>query len=337
MTDRRAWILAALAVLALAAPAAAQRGHRWIDPHGHVTWSDQPPPADATVEPPRDAGPAVVSVAPSVADPAEAAARPAKPVTVDEFMQVIGLTRQLPSLSQQLAEQFQSGQGRLSPADRAAAARVLKATLEAGRLRHGIRTELARQADAAKMQAIAAWYRGPIGARVAAAAGALGTPAGREALTAFGKQLAAHPAPPPRRALLEQLDWIDGETDGAVEVILAAARGMTRTLNDALPAERRQRPGTLERQFELARPQLRSAVQPQMLASMLFVYRDLSDDEVRQSVAFHATEPARWFDRVLKQALTRAVREAMERSARELVRVIPLERWQAAADPGASR
>ena len=334
MTDQSARLALALSVLLLGAPASAAPGQGGLDSGGSVRPADQSAPTDP-------------GVAPLEGRTAAAAAAPRRRArttpslsgraSTDELLQVAGLDRQLSAFGARLAEQLASGTSGLSPADRQTAARVLHAGLDGEGLSRVIRAELARQQEPAQMQAVVAWYRGPIGARVAAAAAALETPDGQRQFAAFVAQQPSAPASPARQALVEQLEWLGGDADTSAEIVLAAMRAMALTLNAALPAERRQRPGVLERRLEEAQRPLAASLRGPILRSIQFVYRDLSDDEVRRSTEFHSSQAARWFTAAVKQAFTRAAREAAERSARELVRAIPPERWQGPAGPSQGR
>jgi hypothetical protein len=260
-----------------------------------------------------------------------AAAPPGRPVTVDQLMEVSRLNLQFPSLAALLVDQFQGELGQLGKDDQTLALRVLATTLAPEPLRQAVRAELLRRAHPAHMAAVAEWHRGVIGIRRGAAAAVLHTPAGRQELAAFAAQIRSAPPPPARIALIERLDWTDGGTDDNVAIVVAAARARRLTFNALLPAEGRQRVGAIERQLERARPQVHTKVQQQVWMTLLFISRELSDEEIEQTIAFVGSEPSRWFDRAVREALVLTVTAAAERATRELVRVIPLERWQAPA------
>lgn len=335
MIDRGVAVVLALVVAALAAPVSEASGYRWVDANGNVTWSDRPPPVGPAVAPSPAREAALIAVAPlkPAAAPPSAVGR----VTTDELLAIAGLERQIGAFGAQFAEALARTSNALSPADRETARRVLRAGFATERLRRAIHAELAQHAAPAQMQAVAAWYRGPVGTRVAAAAAALGTPEGQRELAALvARQQGASPAPA-RLALIEQLEWLGGDADTTADLVLTARRAMALTLNAALPGELRQRPGLIERQFDEARPRLIAAMREPVLAELQFVYRDLSDDEVRQGVEFNSSAAARWFEIAVKRAFARATREAAERSARELVRAIPPERWRRATAPPEGR
>jgi len=63
---------------------------------------------------------------------------------------------------------------------------------------------------------------------------------------------------------------------------------------------------------------------------MLYVYAPLSDDELGQYVDFLASPPGRWYGRAAHAALLHVVREVADRTALDVVRAVPPQRWATA-------
>ena len=66
-----------------------------------------------------------------------------------------------------------------------------------------------------------------------------------------------------------------------------------------------------------------------VLAQMFYVYAPLSDAELRQYVDFLASPPGRSYGRIAHSALLRVVREVADRTAFEVLRAVPPQRWAA--------
>jgi len=66
---------------------------------------------------------------------------------------------------------------------------------------------------------------------------------------------------------------------------------------------------------------------------MLYTYQTLQDEELSEYVRFSGTDAGRWFSISMHKALVGAVGRAVEQTATELVRAVPLERWARATTP----
>ena len=70
--------------------------------------------------------------------------------------------------------------------------------------------------------------------------------------------------------------------------------------------------------------------------SMLYTYQTLNDEELSQYVRFSGSEAGRWYNTAMRKSLVAALGKAVEQTAAELVRAVPLERWARAAAPVAA-
>lgn len=325
MSRPRALVVLLAAALFLGPPSSDAEVYRWIDSHGVVTYSDHPPsPGDAN-QPPLTTEPEK-PVAPVVAEPTG-------PVTVDDILELSGLKRQLAGLTSHMEEQFRPQQGQMNARDRATVAHIVSRAFAPERLYPLIKAEFSRQVDQAKLAAVAAWLRSPLGRKITALEVASSEPEGQRQLTAYVAGLQQNPPSADRVTLVQRMDWVSGDTDASVEILMAALRSLSRTVQSALPPGRRVKPGQIENQIEQARAQTVEPVRRAILVTMLFTYRSLADDEFREYLKFLGSDAGRWFNAVTKKSLIHAVRGASDRTAVELVRAVPLERWRA-AEPG---
>jgi hypothetical protein len=75
------------------------------------------------------------------------------------------------------------------------------------------------------------------------------------------------------------------------------------------------------------RGQMEAAIAGKVVTQMLYVYSPLSDDELRRYVDFLASAPGREYGRAAHGALLRVVREVADRTAIDVVRAVPVQRW----------
>jgi hypothetical protein len=328
-------------------PTASATGlYKWTAPDGAITYSDrpQPTPAEPTTPPETLAAPATpapsASAPPSTpAQPKPVAERPpaakAGAVSADDVLELSGVKPQLAMAPAKLAGEFKPRRGRLNADDAATLEQILARNFAADRLFGQIRGEFRKRADARKLVEVAEWLRSPLGQKITAleVAAGLEADAGQK-MVAFAPGGRGGP-PAARVALMERIDWVAGVTDGSLESILAAARAMTMAINRAVPPDERQTTAQIERQIQQLRGQARAKLAQSTVMFMLYEYRSLEDDELQQYADFLAGDAGRWYSATLSKAMNRTVALAAQRTATEVIKAIPPQRWSggAAASP----
>jgi hypothetical protein len=256
-----------IALLVWATPASAG-SYRWIAPDGSVSYSDQRPPANATIAPPPD-----MPVAPPVAPPQTLETErpaPGRPATVEEILELSGVTRQVGAMSATLVAEFKAPES-FSAKERAAVTRVAESQLHADRLLAIITAELRRRHDQQGLDAAAAWLRSPLGRKITAAeiAASLAPEAERRAGVSSASRA--------RTALIEQLDWLGGITESQLDTIVAITRATAMSIADVLPPDQRRTPAQIERDLQRRRAQARAQVEQATIQFMLYHFLSLED------------------------------------------------------------
>lgn len=320
-------LLFTAALVSTPAPLAATV-YRWVGPDGAVTYSDRPQPVANDPTPP----PSEPARKPPTSE-RDAAAK-SGPTTADELLELSGVKPQLATAALKLGSEFKPRRSQLSTDDVAAFDQIMARNFAAEKLYTTLRGEFRRRADAKKMAEVIEWLGSPLGRKITEleVTAGLEPDAGRGA-TAFA---AGRGGPPPARvALMERIDWVAGVTDGSLESILAVARAMAMALNSALPADQRQTTEQLERQIQQLRARSRAQLAQSTIMFMLYEYRSLEDQELEQYAEFLATDAGRWYSATMSKALIRTVAITAQRTAKEMIRAIPPQRWSsgAAASP----
>lgn len=342
-------LLGIAAVAALATPAHALEVYRWIE-GATVVYSDQPPPSGGVVLtslPGREPLPVVTApdappadAPPVEAAPAETAAVPpppepdvivrAGPATVDEILELSGMRPQLPGIVRALGAEYLPPAGQLSEHDTALIGQVVARHFVPERLYAVIRDDFRRRVDQQGLDAMAVWFRSPIGRRITALEIAASRPEVAPKIGAFAAGLKTSPAPASRLELVQRLDWVTGTSHEATELGLSIAGSVARAAAASAPAERRARVGLVERRVEEMRGQMAALVGQNVLAQMLYIYGPLSDAELKEYVDFLASPPGRAYGRTAHNALLHVVREVADRTALEVLRAVPPQRWVSA-------
>jgi len=324
-------ILLALVVLAaFAVPTHAGEVYRWVEGET-VVYSDRPP-QDAVVStatPAREAPPVVTVGAITVA-PMESADSVVStaPATVDEILELSGARAQLAGLASQLgAGYLLPRRHQLDARDGTRVARIIEQHFAPEQFFVAIRDELSRRVEREQLDAMAAWFRSPLGQRVSELESAASKPEAAPAAVAFAQRLKTSPATPARLELLQRLDWVTGLSTDTTDLVLVIFRSGARAAATAVAADRRIRTGVVERRVEEMRGEL--DMTSMALTHMLYVYSPLTDAELKAYVDFLASPAGRVYNRVSHAALLRAVRDAADRTATEIMRAVPPQRWAA--------
>ncbi|HYS16069.1 MAG TPA: DUF4124 domain-containing protein [Candidatus Binatia bacterium] len=365
MTDRIGPVLLLGAALALAPGPGAAETYRWVDEQGNVTYSNRPPQPGEIRAPTTDAKPAPDVSGPEVKAPEVKApgvkvpepkapdveappvkARDAKvsvppapiartgPTKIDELLELSGVRAQLVGLLSRVAGELRPAPGQMSASDQAAIDRILGGQS----LRHeavyaAVRDAFRSQVDRMSLEATAAWLRTPAARKIVALEIASSEPGTDQKVADYAASLKANPPATRRLELLQRLDWATGANETSAELVAAIARGLSTAVSAAGPPEQRLRPGQIEDRAAQVRARANETLREVRMMSMLYTYRPLEDAELSEYVRFSGSEAGRWYNTAMRKALVSALGKAVEQTAAELVRAVPLERWARAAMP----
>src|SRR5881296_3267608 len=343
--------LTLVTVVALATPARAGDVYRWVD-GATIVYSDRPPRDGVvlTAMPGRTPFPVVTAPyapgAPDVPPAAPApAARPAvasssaesagavvstAPATVDEILELSGMRPQLPAIARALGAEYLPRPGQLGDRDGARVTQIVAGQFAPAPMYVALRDDFRRRVERKELDAMAAWFRSPLGRKITALEIAAANPDAAPRIAAFAAGLKTSPAPAPRLDLVQRLDWVTGTSQETTDLALAIAGSVARAAAAVTPAERRARAGLVERRIEEMRGQMALVIGENVLAQMLYVYAPLSDAELKPYVDFLASPPGRSYGQVAHSTLLRVVREVADRTAFEVLRAVPPPRWAAA-------
>jgi len=326
-------LLALVVLAAFAVPTHAGEVYRWVEGET-VVYSDRPP-QDGVVSiatPAREALPVATVGAIAVAriESADSVVSSA-PATVDEILELSGARAQLGGLAASLgAGYLLPRRHQLDARDGALVARIIAQHFAPERFFVAIHDELGRRGEREQLDAMAAWFRSPLGRRVSELEIAASKPEAAPAAVAFAARLKTSPAAPARLELVQRLDWVTGVSTDTTDLAMVIARTGARAAATAAAADRRIRAGLVERRVEEMRGQMAEMMTNMALVHMLYVYSPLTDAELKAYVDFLASPAGRVYNRISHVALLRAVGDAADRTATEIMRAVPPARWAAA-------
>jgi len=359
MTDRIAPILTAIVALALLPAASGAETYRWVDDQGNVTYSDRPPqsreigapetkPAtepkapEAKTPEPRPMEPKSPEVKapepPPKARDAKATAPPTPiprsgPTKIDELLELSGTRTQLAGLLSHVAADLRPPPGQMSAQDMATIERILAQSLRPEAVYGAVRDAFRSQVDRPNLEATAAWLRTAVARKIIALEIASSEPSADKKLADYAASIKANPPPARRLELLQRLDWATGANETSADLVAAIARALASAVSAAGPPEARLRPGQLDERAAQVRARAYDSLREVHTMSMLYTYQTLEDDELLEYVRFSSSEAGRWYNAAMRKALVASIGKAVEQTAAELVRAVPLERWARAAMP----
>ena len=340
--------LALVAVVVLATPARAGDVYRWVD-GATIVYSDQPPqdgvvltamPAraafpvvtapDAPEVPPAAPAPAAEAAVAASSEKSDAAVASTAPATVDEILELSGMRPQLPAIAQALGAEYLPRPGQLGDRDGARVTQIVARQFAAAPLYSAVRDEFRRRVERKQLDAMAAWFRSPLGRKVTALEIAASRPEVAPKIAAFAEALKTVPAAPSRLELVQRLDWVSGTSQETTDLALAIAGSVARAAAAAAPADRRARAGLVDRRVEEMRGQMAPPIADSVLTQMLYVYAPLTDADLKAYVDFLGSPAGREYSRSAHGSLLRVVRDVADRTAIEIVHAVPPQRWATA-------
>jgi hypothetical protein len=246
-------VVVLVVLVALAAPAHAGEIYRWVE-GSTVVYSDRPPQDGVvgTETPGREPLPAVTAGAATIG-PSSSAENGVStaPATVDEILELSGARAQLAGLASQLgAGYLLPRRHQLDARDAARVARIIEQHFAPERFYLAIHDELGRRVEREQLDAMAAWFRSPLGRRVTELEIAASKPEAAPAAVAFAARLKTSPAAPARLELVQRLDWVTGLSTDTTDLVLVIFRSGARAAATAVAPDRRIRTGLVERRVE---------------------------------------------------------------------------------------
>jgi Domain of unknown function (DUF4124) len=345
MTSRLKGCLLLLGVVVALAPTTTIAGsYKWVDEKGNVTYSDRPPqPADSQATAPEPAplelkNLDVRPVPPMQEQDVKKYLPPAViprsgPTRVDDLLELSGIRAQLVGLARGIAKELRPAPGIMSAKDQASIDRVLSKSLRHETLYGLLREAFIPLVDRTNLEASAAWLRSPLGRRITMLEVSTSDPGFEQKLADYATELKANRPSDRRVELIWRLDWVMGSSESSADLFATLSRGVAKAVSAAGPPERRLRPGQIEEQVAEIRARVRGPISAMQHTATLYAYRDLTDDELTAYVVFSSSDAGRWYNVAMHKAMASAVGRAVEQTATELVRAVPVERWARAAQP----
>jgi hypothetical protein len=229
---------------------------------------------------------------------------------MQELYELSGLESQIDSIADLVSQGLAQQPGRIPPQTRAAVERALRRAYDAGELEKAVLADLEGRHDARHAAGALAWLRSPLGRRIAHIEAESATTAGAHALEEFARALQENPPRPERLALEQRFDAALQNTASMVELTIATSIGIAIALDATHPVDRRSDPEQMRSDVENQRAELHSMLRPNSVVAFLYIYRELSDEEIDAYIAFGETDAGRWYTDSMMGAFVAAITSA---------------------------
>ncbi len=170
---------------------------------------------------------------------------------------------------------------------------VLLQVFEPERIRKTIVGHLNERYESKRFSEFLALIRTPLAKKMIALEIEANTPQAQQEMMQMGNILMGQ-ASPGRLELARRLDEASNATETALDIQMMIFEAIMKNMNKILPQEQRVTEEQLERMLEQIRLQSVFPARQYTQLSIVYIYRSVSDEELRQYVKLHESEIGRW-------------------------------------------
>lgn len=248
----------------------------------------------------------------------------AKSDLIEQVMELSGVKKQIylisANVNDQLLQQQQQQEGNANTEENIAFRNVMTESFQGQMLYQTVVEYLKRNFDEERITSVLEWLRSPLSQKISRLEEEASTPQAAQEITNFSEQLKSNPPSEQKLALLKQLDSVSGFTEFNVEVWLAFSRAMFRAAEMNVPSEEREpsQKQTFEKMLDEQKLKLKDSIREQVLVSNIYIYRSVSDEELKEYIGFYESEVGRWFNKTANEALLEAITKAGDTAGHKL-------------------
>lgn len=146
--------------------------------------------------------------------------------------------------------------------------------------------ELAGKLTSQDIKGIIQWLDSPLGKKCIGLEEQAARPEAQADMQQYAAGLREKPPTPERVKTIQDFDSALKETDSAVEIALQTQAAVALAFIATFPKEKQQTPDAVLRDMEKKRPAFETEVRRQTFVDLMYTYRNLTDDEIRQYTEF---------------------------------------------------
>ena len=250
------------------------------------------------------------------------AEKPDKEALTRQLMKMSGLEEQLNQIKQNVYANLNESKDNL-PADLyEAMSQVIAEAYDGKTMQKIVSAGLSRDLSIKEMLDILSWLQTGLGRKITGLEEAASTPEAFNGMQTFTRQLQTNPPDPHRFDLTQRLDHATNATTMAVDIVLLTAYGVAAAMDTVMPEDEQTDINIIREEIESHRPELTPILQQITLASFLYTFQTLRDEEIERYVEFCESDVGKRYNLVVGAAFMNALMEASEIMRAELINVL---------------
>ncbi|MBW2072990.1 MAG: DUF2059 domain-containing protein [Deltaproteobacteria bacterium] len=168
--------------------------------------------------------------------------------------------------------------------------------------------EVATEMSRADIKQVLQWLDSPLGKKCRQLEEAATTPEILNEIQAYAIKMQESPPSKARLRLVQEFDAVTQATEANVTISMNTQFAVTAAIVATLPPEAQIPPDEIMGELEKVRADLKAMLRPQVIMSILYTYRTLSDDELERYIEFSKSRVGSKYQKVtisgFKKALT---------------------------------
>lgn len=155
---------------------------------------------------------------------------------------------------------------------------------------------------------VLSWLKNPVGRKMTMSEIAANSPEGLKNIENFGSEY--EKIREDRKKLLAELGEAINATEMNIEVVSVSLLEMLKAMQPQLPAAKRLSSDQIDAIAEKIRSMPRDQLINNIMISLAYTYRDMSDKELDEGIHFYETPAGKWFNDTSIKAITSAIGKA---------------------------
>ena len=233
-----------------------------------------------------------------------------KRALASEVMRVSGLEQQLGQTTRSINDSLKKAEesGKATPEQREIGAVMLEA-FGTESILASVGKQLADQLNEGELQKVLSWYEGDPGQKLIRLENQLADPENAKGLVEFAKQVEQNPIPEAQQSLYKKIDKATLTTDTTVDMQLNSRVAMVKAMNKTAKSDKKLSDAEIQEKVEAQRPQAMSFMQQINIIKFAYLYKDVSDEDVKAYLKFAESDVGKKYFKVRSKALDGAMQE----------------------------
>ncbi len=234
---------------------------------------------------------------------------------VEEILELSGTKKQIENFPSLVEVQLAGYKNKQKPEIFEIVSKVMSESYKAETMYQVVLDNLIANFDKNHYAALLNWLRSPLSRKMSQLEEQASTSEALQEMREFAAKLQYSPPLQERVALAQALDEAIGGTNLSIEMITLTNLQMYKAFETVILETQRIKEDNWEEKLKSSlKAQLEQPIKQNTLTSFLYIYRSVSDEELREYINFWDSEEGRWCNKIL----TRAFLDAMAKVGREM-------------------